>query len=296
MGRRTDVIRCNASLSASIVLMLGMIMLAAPIAVRADTLDLINALRTNDCAQPLSSTQELRASVGLDAAARELAAGRTLDDALTRAGIRVTRSTVIQINGEIDDAALAQMLRRDYCGVITDAGLTAVGIARETNETAIVLAAPFSPPAAEDASQVSEEVLQLVNQARVKARRCGTQDFAAVPPLVLNDKLGAAAATQANDMAALGVLSHRGSDESNAVERVERSGYSWQTVGENVAAGPETAREAVDGWLSSPGHCANIMNPDFTEMGVAYAINPKQKIGIYWAQVFARPTRSGATQ
>jgi uncharacterized protein YkwD len=46
----------------------------------------------------------------------------------------------------------------------------------------------------------------------------------------------------------------------------------------------------VGGWLTSPGHCANIMNRDFTEMGAAYAINPGRERGrVYWTQVFGRP-------
>jgi uncharacterized protein YkwD len=56
-----------------------------------------------------------------------------------------------------------------------------------------------------------------------------------------------------------------------------------------VAGGQVTAKEVVAGWLSSPHHCANMMNASFTQMAVAYAINPQQEIGIYWAQEFGRP-------
>lgn len=276
------------SLSASMVTICTM-MFSTPLSARENTLDLINALRTRDCTQPLSSTQTLHASAGLDVAAKELMAGRKIDDALKRTDFRVTRSAVIHISGDIDDASLEQVLGNSHCGPITDPGLTAIGIARDTNGITIVLAAPFSPPATEDASKISREVLQLVNQARARPRRCGAQRFAAVPPLVLSEKLSAAAATQANDMAEVGFLSHQGSDESNPADRVARAGYPWQTVGENVAAGPETANDVVEGWLSSPGHCVNIMSADFTETGIAYASNPKQEMGIYWTQVFARP-------
>ena len=86
-----------------------------------------------------------------------------------------------------------------------------------------------------------------------------------------------------------GHLSHRGSDDTTPADRVARAGYAWKAVGENVAAGPDTAKKVVDGWLSSPAHCENVMDPDFSEMGIAYFTNPKRKVGIYWAQVFARP-------
>jgi uncharacterized protein YkwD len=76
---------------------------------------------------------------------------------------------------------------------------------------------------------------------------------------------------------------------------VTRAGYAWKFVGENVAAGQLTAQEVVAGWLASPAHCDNIMDADFTQMAVAYAINTKQEIGIYWAQVFGRP-QAGRSQ
>ena len=276
--------------SASMVAILCTMMVATPL-FAGDAFDVVNALRTRDCTQPLSSMQVLRASAELDAAATEAMTGRKIDDALKRADFRVTRSVVIHINGNTDDASLAQVLGNGYCGEITDPGLTTIGVARDTNKITIVLAAPFAPPATEDASKISGEVLQLVNQARASPRRCGTQRYAAAPPLALNEKLSAAAGTQANDMAAVGSLSHQGSDKSKPADRVTRAEYPWRAVGENVAAGPQTAKGVVERWLSSPGHCANIMKADYTEMGIAYAINPTQDIGIYWAQVFARPAQ-----
>ena len=48
-------------------------------------------------------------------------------------------------------------------------------------------------------------------------------------------------------------------------------------------------QQAVSGWLASPGHCQNVMNPYFTEMGAAYATNPRSAATIYWTQVFGTP-------
>lgn len=50
-----------------------------------------------------------------------------------------------------------------------------------------------------------------------------------------------------------------------------------------------TAHEAVDGWLASPGHCANIMDPRFVETGVALAIGREADRPIYWVQKYATP-------
>jgi uncharacterized protein YkwD len=70
---------------------------------------------------------------------------------------------------------------------------------------------------------------------------------------------------------------------------VDRKGYAWRQVGENIAAGQGSAQQAVSAWLSSPPHCANLMNPNHREMGAAYAVNANSNSTIYWTQVFATP-------
>lgn len=91
-----------------------------------------------------------------------------------------------------------------------------------------------------------------------------------------------AASGHSQDMAEHGIMSHVGSDGSNPGERITREGYSFSTWGENVAWGYPTVERVMAGWVSSAGHCKNIMNPRFTEFGAA-------EIDRYWTQVFARP-------
>ena len=67
------------------------------------------------------------------------------------------------------------------------------------------------------------------------------------------------------------------------------AGYNWRASGENVASGQRDADAVVAAWLESPGHCANIMEPNFTEMGVAFVEVPGANPSIYWAQSFAAP-------
>jgi hypothetical protein len=88
---------------------------------------------------------------------------------------------------------------------------------------------------------------------------------------------------------ASGSLSEAGAWRSGATERVTRGGYAWTIAGENPALGRMTAREAVDGWLASPRHCANIMEPRFTETGVALAAGRERDRPTYWVQTFAAP-------
>jgi uncharacterized protein YkwD len=270
------------------VVLAGTLLVASTGFAREDIGGLIDSLRIRDCPHPLARAQTLQASARLDAAAEQVLQGASIEDALKRANFRAKRSAGIQISGDVDDAALPRMLGKSYCHTITDPELTAIGTARGATGIAIVLAAPFMPPAATDENEISREVLQLVNEARASPRRCGNERFTAAPPLIMNDKLNAAAAIQARDMAARGSMSHRGSDDSKPPDRVTRVGYAWSAVAENVAVGQGTPSAAVAAWLSSRGHCANIMNPDYTEMGVAFASNPTQAIGVYWAQVFGR--------
>jgi uncharacterized protein YkwD len=90
-------------------------------------------------------------------------------------------------------------------------------------------------------------------------------------------------------MAEHSYFSHDGRDGSQPADRATRAGYVWRSVGENIAAGQASADEAVRGWIDSPPHCANLMSPRYTEMGVAYAVNLNSKMAIYWAQVFGAP-------
>ena len=72
-------------------------------------------------------------------------------------------------------------------------------------------------------------------------------------------------------------------------ERATQAGYRWRTIGENIATGQGAPKQVVAGWLASPQHCSNIMQPAFTEMGAAYFVNRERDTAIYWTQVFGTP-------
>jgi uncharacterized protein YkwD len=119
------------------------------------------------------------------------------------------------------------------------------------------------------------------------ARRCGNDHFAAAPPIGLDATLGSVAEMHARDMARHGRMAHEGSDGSTPAQRLTRAGYGWRTVAENVAAGDTSADAVMRTWLASPGHCANLMNPDVREMGIAWAFEPSSPKGTYWVQLLA---------
>lgn len=131
-------------------------------------------------------------------------------------------------------------------------------------------------------------VLGLVNEARAEPRSCGGKRHVAVPPLAQSDVLDRVAVAHARDMAARGGMSHAGSDGSTPGDRATRAGYRWKTIGENVAFGQPTSERVVASWLASAHHCENIMDPDYTEMGIGFAADTRAAVP-YWSQVFGRP-------
>ncbi|GGJ30590.1 CAP domain-containing protein [Deinococcus roseus] len=138
-------------------------------------------------------------------------------------------------------------------------------------------------------STINSQILTLVNQARATARVCGTTSYKVAPALKLNTLLTNAAQLHSQDMASKNFFSHTGSNGSSPFTRITAQGYKWRTAGENIAAGYATAQTVVSGWLASPGHCANIMNPNFKDLGVGYAYSSTSTYKHYWTNTFAAP-------
>jgi uncharacterized protein YkwD len=131
------------------------------------------------------------------------------------------------------------------------------------------------------------EVLRLTNAARATARKCGDTAMPVVPALTWSGVLAGTAYAHGADMAARNYFAHTSKDGTSFDKRITQAGYRWNSVGENIAAGYPTAADVVKGWLKSPGHCRNIMSPNFTQLGVGLATGGKY--GTYWTQDFGRP-------
>lgn len=135
---------------------------------------------------------------------------------------------------------------------------------------------------------LEEQVLAIVNQRRAEGADCGSEgSFAPAPPLTMNGQLRCAARVHSLDMATRNYFSHDTPEGVGPGARVDASGYQWSTWGENIAAGSPDAAGTMDQWMNSDGHCSNIMDPDYTELGVGYA--PGGDYGHVWTQVFGAP-------
>lgn len=246
----------------------------------------VNAIRQRGCDNRAGVREALRRSHGLDEVAREWSKGGRLHDAIAKTDYRVANSSSMRIEGAKNERALLQLIAGNYCETVLDPQFTEIGLYQRGDITWIVVAVPLALPKPDDMPQVAARVLELVNEARAKPRKCGSRAFPKVPPLELSPLLSRAALAHAKDMSAHKLFEHRGSDGSMPADRVARAGYKWMAVGENIAEGAANAEVVVRGWLDSPGHCTNIMGAQYQEMGLAYFTDFAHKGDIYWAQTF----------
>lgn len=254
----------------------------------AASFDVVNTLRRDGCG-PQPPASPLARVARLDEVARRIARGDGLSAALAGAGYRATSSTFMRLGGVRSDASVEAMLRGHHCARVSQPAYREGGIAQRGDNIWIVLADPFAPPAIEDAAQIGARVLELVNAARAGARRCGDATVPAAPPLSAAAQLDAASLAYARELARHDRFDHQGIDGSTAAVRVGRAGYAWRIVGENLASGPTSAEEVVEGWLASPEHCRNMLDARFTQMGIGFAVDAASDSGVYWVQTFAAP-------
>ena len=150
------------------------------------------------------------------------------------------------------------------------------------------------PPAGTDITcglaNFEADALRLINQRRAAGATCGSRgSFAPAAALSAQAQLTNAAYGHSRDMADNNYFSHTSLDGRTLGMRVSAAGYSWSSVGENIAAGYGTVQQTMDAWMASEGHCANLMAPGFTQFGMACARNSASTYGTYWTLDLARP-------
>jgi uncharacterized protein YkwD len=253
----------------------------------ADALSAVNSARLRDC-RAAGAIAPLQSNPKLQLAAKHLADGASLQEAVAGAGYFASQSTAIHLSGPATDTEAERLLAAHYCGTLRDSSLRDFGAERRGREVWIILAAAVALPVAADAIPAARRILELVNAARAAGRRCGSKSFAPVGPLELDAVLTRAALEHSQDMAAHDEFDHRGHDGSTPTVRIERAGFEKLSIaGENIAAGATSAVEVTQGWLASPGHCENIMDGRFTHIGIAFAENLHTHALIFWTQDFA---------
>ena len=145
-----------------------------------------------------------------------------------------------------------------------------------------MLALPLDTAAGAPADESSYvgRVLDLTNAEREKA---------GLAPLSLNQQLTDSAQGYSELLAWSGCFAHTCGPVPDFVERDAAVGYTaWSAIGENLAAGYPSPEAVVGGWMASPGHRANILSPQFTEIGIGLA-DGAPPYNTYWTQEFGAP-------
>jgi uncharacterized protein YkwD len=136
-------------------------------------------------------------------------------------------------------------------------------------------------------SALEQQVLTLVNETRARGVTCGGTAMPPVPPLTMDPALRCAARVHSKDMVDRDFFDHTNPSNEGPSQRITKAGYRWMRAGENIAAGSATAQATVNQWLSSEGHCENLMSAQFRQMGLGYY--PGGQYRHYWTQTLATP-------
>lgn len=127
---------------------------------------------------------------------------------------------------------------------------------------------------------------KVINYLRSKSCHCGHAKKYPVTPVSWDDKLSTSSQAYASEMARTKRFSHTGSNGSNVGNRIDKAGYYWQYVGENIAEGYDTFRDVVLAWMKSPDHCKLIMDGRMQHFAVS-------KYKSYWVLHMATPMPRG---
>jgi uncharacterized protein YkwD len=261
--------------------------LALSVSAHADPLAAVQLLREGGCGGTLPPARALRRVASLDRAAEQWAGGRPLGSAAQLSGYESESSSGVHIKGP--ESATLNLLKQSGCRTLSNPAFHDIGMFRRGQDTWLVLGSVYVAPASAGTPMPATRALQLVNDVRARGARCGEHSFGPAPPVKLSTTLAGVAFGHADDMARHNYFEHEDLSGRSPADRVRAVGYREKLVGENIAYGPKSADEVVQGWLDSPAHCENIMDPRFAEMGIAFAAGQSSRRGLFWVQLLVTP-------
>jgi uncharacterized protein YkwD len=140
--------------------------------------------------------------------------------------------------------------------------------------------------------QFEQEVLLLVNERRAQAADCGAKGtFGPTGPLVMEPTLRCSARLQSLDMFERGFFDHTNPDGLDPFQRMSAAGFHGSGAGENIAVGQASPQQVMRSWMDSDDHCANVMRPSYSLLGVGYHPGAGRRgLGSnFWTQNFGAP-------
>ena len=130
----------------------------------------------------------------------------------------------------------------------------------------------YIPTADTGVTDFEQEVIRLVNEIRAEN---------GLKPLAHDWQLSRVARIKSQDMKDNRYFAHNSPVYGAPFQMIRSFGISFRSAGENIARGYATPQAVVNGWMNSPGHRANILNANYTHIGVGYVAQ-----GNYWTQMF----------
>lgn len=118
-----------------------------------------------------------------------------------------------------------------------------------------------------------EQVLKLINIERKNAK---------LSLLVLDHELNKVAKLKSEDMGVNNYFDHTSPNYGSPFDMMKKLGITYSAAAENIAKGYKTPEDVVNGWMNSPGHRKNILNPNYNKMGVGIYFGNST----YWTQLF----------
>lgn len=131
------------------------------------------------------------------------------------------------------------------------------------------------PTKSAEETSTEQEILKLVNEERAKV---------GAKPLTLNWELSRVAKFKSEDMRDNKYFSHDSPTYGSPFQMMKSFGITYKSAGENIAAGQKTPEAVMKSWMNSSGHKANILDKNYTQLGVGKATGGSY--GTYWTQMF----------
>ena len=187
--------------------------------------------------------------------------------------------------GKIDSSQFQNLLKQFNSGKVTTApSAPAKSTTPAATATPAAPAAPSTPAKTTTPSgsatlnDYEQQVVTLVNKERAAA---------GLSALTVNSTLANVAETKAADLRDENYFDHQSPKYGSPFDMMHSFGITYSYAGENIAKGQRTPDEVMNGWMNSPGHKANILNANYTQIGVGY-VTDSSGTG-YWVQEFIRP-------
>lgn len=153
-------------------------------------------------------------------------------------------------------------------------------MAGSTVAIAGMLAVSLAGPAATGHAVTSDWRARMLDQVNA------TRTAAGVGPVRLCAELNRSAERYSRAMARAGQVTHTPADGTDAMQRMQATGYEAQVAGENLAGGQTTVIRVMRAWRASPSHYRVLVDPRLTHVGFGHARDDDSRYRTYWVQHF----------